>query len=405
MQQFLINQPSFPRQTATDPFYLRVADDLYSAVLRQPSLQVLPPEVLRVAALGAVGYLQDIVADSGVWRGFISEHRRLYFGRTLPFYETGSEYIDFELNREDVRFIVWYTIAMTYEPLRLLDPEDGVVSRISELWWEILERNYDDAPVPEEYHLHHELEMHAAEEAERVARLAHWLYLHCWLLKPANALTLSEVVSDLGKKGPKDQTALAEALERAMNEYPTGPLALFLRQWLWLIVEDRMPPKSRAEQAAEREAEANRKESRYYAPFTSATGGRETAYFATYGELNEFFIRVLGWAQGEEHLSQFKQDGDFALKVDKYKGMLLARNVARCIADPDNRLYDSAYARDHAIELLTERGRCPIDLLTYVCRKGWLPDARFPHSQNTRIVSENWDFIARCYLQQYYTGD
>lgn len=96
---------------------------------------------------------------------------------------------------------------------------------------------------------------------------------------------------------------------------------------------------------------------------------------------------------------------DYILMVDRAKGMLLAHDIARCIAAPGNSLYDKVYAQEHAMELLTERGRCPGDLLRYVCQNGWLPDAVFPESDDRKLVADNWDFISRCYLQQYYRGD
>lgn len=128
-------------------------------------------------------------------------------------------------------------------------------------------------------------------------------------------------------------------------------------------------------------------------------------YFGSYEEMNAFFVSALGWADNEEHLPQMKNCRDFILMVNREKGMLVAHDIARCIAAPDNPLYDRDYARTHAIELLTERGCCPGDLLSYVCSNGWLPDAVFPGSDDTELVASNWDFIARCYLQQYYRGD
>ncbi len=403
LQQFLVNQPSFPEPTATDEYYLHVAQQLMDAAMRSRLPERWPEEVIRSAALVATGYFQDVVADAGIWRGFINECRRLY-GRSLPFYDTAEEYIDYELNPEDVRFVAWYALAMLYEHRRDTSPMDEEVMRVAEKWYDLLEGRYEEAPHPEEFHLTHELEIHDIEEQERIARLGHWLYLHCWLLRPANALTLSEILADLpeGEEGHKE---MMERLNRAMNELPTGPLALYTREWLYLVAEDRMPPKSRAEKMAEREM-AERPDHSYYTSFTKATGGERIAFFADYAELNRFFIEGLGWAQGEEHLAQLRDDRDFVLFVDPKKGMLLAKNIARCIAYPSNTLYDQDYARLHAIELLTVRGRCPFDLLKFVCEGGWLPDASFPGKErDTALVAANWDFIARCYLQQYYRGD
>jgi hypothetical protein BACCOPRO_03685 len=113
----------------------------------------------------------------------------------------------------------------------------------------------------------------------------------------------------------------------------------------------------------------------------------------------------MGWEKGERHLDQFAGDHDFVLMVDEHKGMLLAKNIAKCIADPENPLYDWNYASGHAIELLTQRGLCPADLLKFIFANGWLPDAHFLDSENHQIVGKYHDFIARCYLQEYFRGD
>lgn len=121
--------------------------------------------------------------------------------------------------------------------------------------------------------------------------------------------------------------------------------------------------------------------------------------------MNSFLIDTLGWEKGEKHLPQLQGDKDFVLLVHPDKGMLVARNVSRCIAAPQNPSYDREYARKHAFDLLTVRGLCPRDLLAYCLDRGWLPDAAFPGSDDTRLVADNADFIARCYLQHYYTAD
>ena len=59
----------------------------------------------------------------------------------------------------------------------------------------------------------------------------------------------------------------------------------------------------------------------------------------------------------------------------------------------------------HAITLLTDRGRCPGDLLQMIFRQGWLTDALFAGSTDPSEVSKHQDLIARCFLQLYYRGD
>lgn len=395
MQQFLVRQPAAPEVTATDEYYLDLANRLVDVARQRKLFPEYPEKVVERASMTLIGYYQDVICDAGIWRSFITECRRLY-GYTVPFYDDGSEYIDYELNLMDVRFMTWYAFAMNYESRRELYPYDKEILKGADVWFEVLDSEYDEAPLPIDFRMTHELEIHAEEDSEAIMKLGNWLFMHCYLMTPAYALTLSEIAGQFDLSKEDNLPLFQERMEQSMAEDPTGPLALYLREWLYLIIEGKLPSKKRKEEKGEH---------KYYTAFTQATGGEVIKFFSNYEELNRFFIDALGWAENQEHLPQMKGEHDFILLVNKEKGMLLAKNVARCIKAPENPMYDKDYASNHAIDLLTVRGCCPGDLLVYICERGWLPDAVFPKSDNHDVVSKNWDFIARCYLQQYYRGD
>lgn len=398
LQQFILRQPSAPRETSTDRYYCGLANRLMEVAREKRLFPSYPDKVVERAALCLTGYYQDVICDAGIWRTFITMNRRLY-GRTLPFYdEVGEDYTDVELNREDVRFMVWYSLSMYYETLRVRNPFDSELTDGADAWWEVLEKAYDESPLPEDYRLVHELEIHAEEDSDALLRLGNWLFMHCYLMIPAYALSLSEMASGFDLSGEEGLMGFQERMEQSMAEDPTGPLALYLKEWLYLVVEGKMPPSRRVDDAA-------REQHKYYKAFTAHTGGDVIRFFGSYEELNGFFIDAMGWEAGEEHLPQVKGAHDYILMVDPVKGMLLAKDIARCIKSPSNPYYDKEYARGHAMSLLTERGVCPGDLLRYVCTNGWLPDAAFPNTDDTATVARDWDFIARCFLQQYYRGD
>lgn len=396
--EFLFNQPSFPKETTTDSYYLSLANKILVKLIDSGILSEWPEGVVKRVALYVIEYYQDVISDGGVWRGFINACRTLY-SRDIPFFSGNENYIEYELNKEDVCFLVWYALAMNYEEKRVLYPLDKRIVESAALIYDELERHYDDSPVPEDFNITHGLKFNDPEDAEAIYHLGNWLFLHCYLMKGAYALTLGEILSDKELLKPDNAVMLQERLEQSMMEDPTGPLALFITEWLYLLVDGKMP----AEKNSDKE-ESNENHP-YYTKFTKATGGKIVKYFDSYSELNEFFISALGWTAGEEHLPQMKNEKNFVLMVNPKKGMLLAKNIAGNIADPDNPYYDKEYAKTHAIEMLTERGVCPGDLLKYVCDNGWLPDAVFPGTDDHQLVKENWDFIARCYLQQYYRGD
>lgn len=394
-EQFLLRQPSFPETEATDSFYYDLCNQLVKSAIDSGIVSDIPEAVTGRVALCVIGYLQDVVADGGVWRSFINECRRLY-GRTLPFFETSEEYIDYELNGEDVRFLIWYAISMYYEPARLSYPLDEKYSRLAALWMEILSEKYEEAPIPEGYTKWRETEPGDPEDRKKVYELANWLFMHCYLMTPAFALTLNEIVAMNDPKNPDHMLELQKSLEQAMYEVPTGPMAFYTAQWVHLILTGSLPTEPKTEP---------KEQHKFHKAVTEYTGGKEIVYFDTYDNLNKFFIDVIGWEAGKEHLEAMKKDKDFVILVNHDKGMLVARNVAKCIADPANPYYNKEDARKYAIKLLTERGVCPPDLRFFITERGWLPDAVFPGTEDYRLVAENQDFIARCWLQLYYNGD
>lgn len=393
-QDFLVWQPNYPEITETDPYYWELANRLVKVAKENSFYKELPKGVIKRVALCLTGYIQDVISDAGIWRSFVEANRKLY-GWSVPFHETPEEYIDYELNREDVRFLAWYAIAMGYEETRDLYPHDKRLLELADIWYAHLESIYEEAPVPETYNISRGLDFNDQEDSKDIYRLGQWLFLHCYLLTPAFSMTLGDIMSDPELIKQENLPMLHERLEQSMMQDPTGPLALFISEWVYLILNGKLL--KHKEETAEVHP--------YYDRFTKATGGKTIEFFDTYESMNRFFIEKLGWEAGEEHLPMMKGERDFVLMVNKYKGMLAARNVARCIASPENPFYDKEYAKLHAFDLLTVRGLCPGDLLRVIFDHNWLPDAHFPGTDDYKLVEENRDFIARCYLQQYYTGD
>ncbi len=392
-KEFLYKQPHYPEAIESDPYYLSVANHLLELWRESNIFSELPESLIKRIAVNITGYLQDIVSDMGLWRSFIDANRKLYC-YSIPFHPVGEKYIDYELNHEDIRFLVWYNISMLDNLNRLLYPHDKKVIELSDIWFEYLDSIYEDAPVPDGYNIAMGLEFHDPEDQERIYHLGTWLFLHSYLITPAFALTMQEIMSDKELLESKDISAIQNRIEQAMSENPTGPLALFIPEWLKLIIEGKLSNLKPGNESDEPHP--------YYSKFIDATGGETIRYFGSYEELNNFLINTLEWRKGEEHLAVLKNSRNIILMVNKTRGMLAARNVAQYISDPLNPFYDEAESKKDSIDLLTVRGKCPVDLLKYACSNGYLQNACFPGSDDYKLIKENWDFIARCYLQQYY---
>lgn len=391
-REFMLRQPSFPKEHPSDEYYLSVARSLQKVMREADPDGLYSDGLVTQAALNFAGYFQDIVADAGVWRSFITGCRELY-GYTVPFHEVSDSYVDFELNREDVRFLTWYFFAMLSEIHRGDYPLDPALLRVADAVFDFLDSKYEDAPLPEDYNIGYGLEFTDPADREKILELGRWLFSNCWLLTPAFSMDLAAILDSPEVKGKDGDVALVKKLEEAMLEYPTGPLALFTPEWVSLMLEGKLPPM---------EPEPAPAPHKFYTAFVKATGGEEIKFFKSYEELNDFLIEGLGWEPGKRHLDMAADSRDFILLVNRDKGMLLARDVARCIDAPQNPCYDKAYAREHAFECLAMRGRCPADLAKFAAKRGWLPDAAFPDTEDTALVAKNRDFIMRCYLQLFY---
>ncbi|MCM1369703.1 MAG: DUF3843 family protein [Candidatus Amulumruptor caecigallinarius] len=395
LKEYLLRQPNFPNESKSDAYYLDVANHMLDNVENSQFARKISSGLLRKVILTLVDYLKDVVSDFGLWRSFVEANRSLY-GWSVPFHDIPEEYVDYELNAEDVRFLVWYATSMLDETRRDIYPHNSELLEFANECFEFLNGVYEEAPVSEYAPDVRSLDLRDPEDHQNISHLTNWLYLHSYLVTPAFALTLSELYASAAASGEDLTVALNKELETAMNELPSGPLALFAPEWIWLFIKGTLP------QVISKDADDENNVHPYYQLFVEATGGDTVKFFGSYDEMNNFFIDALGWEKGKRHLEGASLSNDFVLMVNKSKGMLMARDVCRCIKSPKNPYYSPDYAKRHAFELLTVRGRCPGDLLRRSLDEGWLPDAKFPGTEDYKLVKENADFIARCYLQLYY---
>ena len=133
------------------------------------------------------------------------------------------------------------------------------------------------------------------------------------------------------------------------------------------------------------------------------SGGHPLLYFSDYDELIRFFAKVLGW-EGQNILPDLAKEKEFVLFANT-KGILLAHDVAVYFRDSHNPQYDESRATTEGYRLFCQPGLCPFDLLRFGMQAGYLSDARFPFHHGKSLLQENWDFLARYYLGEYYEGD
>ena len=344
----------------------------------------------RKVCLYLAAYLEDQISNLNLWGTFLREHRRLY-GRVLPFYATGDDYLADEVNVEDVCFILWNTWEKEVqhgEAPGYVNPLNGELVAQAKVFYELLAEAYEEAP--ENGALNGFFE--GFDSLEEADRKLDWLFGHTYLTEPALLPYIANVTAS-------DRFII-----------PTGPLALFLFEWIdalgggdcWKSVEGLYVAEP---ELPEEYAVKNRE---IYATFTAATGGANIVFLDGYAQLREFLVKGLHWPDDENHtLPQLKEFRNFILMVNPDKGMLLAKDICQYLAAPGNALYNKVEAQAGAFRLLTEETLCPPDLLVRSITEGWLKDLQLPGeaADSNLLVVRNADFMARHALLYYYRGD
>lgn len=395
--EFLYRQPSAPEVQPTDPYYYDLANRIFKECYEGGLANEMPERLKQTLAMTLTGYIQDIISDAGIWRSFIDANRLLY-NRTLPFFDISEDYIDYELNPEDINFLVWYVIALNWDGKQLINPLDNEIRDYAMRCYTILDEVYEDAPFPEGYNIAQGLEYTDPDDHKAIAYLGNWLYFHSYLSYPVFTANCRDIIGTLSENEREDIANVNKILEETITSHPSGPLALYTAEWVNLLINGKLPKDKNFNSEA---GTINK----LYSLFVEASDGKDIRFFDNYEEMNNFFIDALGWEKGVYHLEQIKDCHDFVLMVNPQKGLLVAHDIARCINCSDNKLFDEDYAKLHSAELLTCKGVCPADLLKRALQEGWLTHATFSDQKSHDLMANNSDFIARCFLQLYYRGD
>lgn len=143
LQQWLSRQP-YTQTTDSDRYYTQLANRVYDLVNISPLKERLTEEATKSLCCDVVGYFADILSGTGLWATFLSHHRSLY-GRTLPFFPA-ENYYDGEVNREDLRVLLWYLLC-THDSLHeILSPLDDRLVATADTIYDLLESEYETAP-------------------------------------------------------------------------------------------------------------------------------------------------------------------------------------------------------------------------------------------------------------------
>lgn len=131
----------------SDSFYARIASEIYADFYVIRTEGNIPDGTYFVAAQSIAAYLEDIISGTQVWQAVRNIYKRTY-GAQLPFYEVDPEdYFDDDINIQDIKLLCWQALSRCgIEEDRAFSPISQLVSKMSEIAFDILVENFDSAP-------------------------------------------------------------------------------------------------------------------------------------------------------------------------------------------------------------------------------------------------------------------
>jgi hypothetical protein len=168
--------------SSSDAYYVSLAKRILQILMENPLFAYnFDPDWLKKFALRSVGYFEDVVSHFGLFAGFRKSHLKM-FGKKLPFYITGSNYLDEGVNFQDIQFILWATLqefTNETEGDQFMNPETPVVEMMSQIIFNVLNKEYNTAPKNERiYYLLHES---PCDDFFEFRVILHWLHYNSYL--------------------------------------------------------------------------------------------------------------------------------------------------------------------------------------------------------------------------------
>lgn len=225
----------------TDTYYLDIAnqirEQIYQNQFHLPLRDFIREEGISLFCVFLTSYLEDIISGSEVWNSFVKKHQELY-EKPLPFYETDNNYIEGEVNLQDVKFLTWYFINSVNKNI-LLNPKDAFVQNLAETILPILETEYEYAPENDLLKSHYQIE--PTEDYYTVRRLLDNILTRTYLFFPDTGITLLRQEEEIIQQGRNIETALNDNRDHFIHEMKTALLALSAKEWAMQILGEKNP--------------------------------------------------------------------------------------------------------------------------------------------------------------------
>lgn len=239
-QEWLELHP-YKQSSPVDTYYANIANDVYGSLLFLGITETLiDDQDARDISCCLAAYLEDVVSQTGIWRAFLTECRKLY-GKPLPFYQEGKEYFDDEINYEDICFLMWHYLQQKQKK-SFFNPDNEGIRLIADDVYSLFEDEYEVAPENEKMQAFLSPEKDYSDFAE-YRKLLSWFHYSAFP-NVFNMEEVSEAMETMIKKGQNIETLeyyRYSILDELMFKKNSAWLGYTSPEWLARIIGPNHP--------------------------------------------------------------------------------------------------------------------------------------------------------------------
>ncbi len=232
----------YNKTSKTDLYYHDICNQintmLYEENFHIALVDFVREEGISLFSIFITSYFEDIISGTNIWNSFTRKHRELY-GKPFPFYTPDEFYIEGEVNKEDVKFLIWYFISVTNKN-SLLNPNDPFYGQLAEKIVEILVPEYEFAP--ENKLLKECYEIKDENDYYEVRKLMDTILTKTYLFFPDTGFILLKTESEIIQKEQNHtQMILEDNRDLFVHHVHTKLLAMTGKEWAQLILGENHP--------------------------------------------------------------------------------------------------------------------------------------------------------------------
>lgn len=225
----------------TDLYYLKLANKVHSNLVPSSSLvlsQYLSKDDFCLFCCFLTCYFEDVISQTNIWNAFKVMYKEIY-NKRLPFYSLDEEYIDDEINFEDIAFLTWYFLN-TIQKDKFISPYNDFILDIAASTIQIFEDEFEYAPENKKLK-----KLYAFDETDidfyQTRYFLQLVYFESYLFNTDTKLNYDNDILNIIEDSKDESSELVLAYTREITEdftfnKNTSLLALKAKDWTKIVL-------------------------------------------------------------------------------------------------------------------------------------------------------------------------